>query len=543
MRMEATAHLDRDEVWRWRTALPALALVLAVVLLAYRETAAAMVSIWTHSDTFAHAFLVLPIVLWMIWRKRHDLAPLQPRPCPWMLLPMATIAFAWLLADLAAVNSVAELSLVALLVLAVPAVLGRQVASVILFPLAFTFFAVPIGEFMLPQLMSWTADFTVLALRATDIPVYRELNQIVIPSGRWRVVEACSGVRYLIASFMVGTLFGYLHYRSARRRWIFAAVAIAVPIVANWIRAYLIVLLGHLSNNRMAVGVDHLIYGWLFFGMVMAVMYAVGVWWSEAPAAPEPAGGRTLPSLNDPSPAPSAFLQAGLVASVIAVAPHLALQSFGDTEARGVPRLAALDGLAGGWVPANEAVAEWKPAFRNPSLEANRSYASGPYRVGVYTGYYRQQGYERKLVSSDNVLVSSDDPLWLQVATPTLLVLGLDGQELTVRSTLLRKEATQGAAEQLLRVWQVYWVGGVLTASDYRAKLLGATDRLLGHGDDAAVVVLYARDEPAGNGDTALKAFVRANLGAIVARLRATRDGASAGAGVAGNTDLVKLGR
>ena len=149
----------------WRRALPALLLVLGAVLVAYRDTAAAMVAIWSRSDTFAHCFLVLPIVLWLIWRQRAALGSLRPRPCPWILLPMAGAGFIWLLGDLVSANSVTQLALTALLVLAVPAVLGLQLASAILFPLGFLFFAVPIGEFLMPQLMAWTADFTVLALR------------------------------------------------------------------------------------------------------------------------------------------------------------------------------------------------------------------------------------------------------------------------------------------------------------------------------------------------------------------------------------------
>ena len=124
----------------------------------------------------------------------------------------------------------------------------------------------PFGEFLLPVLMEYTANFTVTALRLSGIPVYREGLQFVIPSGSWSVVEACSGVRYLIASFMIGTLFAYLNYRSTRRRLVFMGVSIVVPILANWLRAYMIVMLGHLSGNTIAVGVDHLIYGWLFFG-------------------------------------------------------------------------------------------------------------------------------------------------------------------------------------------------------------------------------------------------------------------------------------
>ena len=127
------------------------------------------------------------------------------------------------------VNVASQFAFVAMLVLTVPAVLGLRVALVILFPLLFLFFAVPFGEFMLPWLMERTADFAVLALRASAVPVYREGQQFVIPSGTWSVVEECSGIRYMIASFMVGCLFAYLNFRSYRRRAIFMAAALLVP--------------------------------------------------------------------------------------------------------------------------------------------------------------------------------------------------------------------------------------------------------------------------------------------------------------------------
>ncbi len=40
-------------------------------------------------------------------------------------------------------------------------------------------------------------------------------------------------------------------------------------------------MLGHLSDNRLAVGVDHLIYGWLFFGLVMLLLFWIGARWRE----------------------------------------------------------------------------------------------------------------------------------------------------------------------------------------------------------------------------------------------------------------------
>ena len=62
---------------------------------------------------------------------------------------------------------------------------------------------------------------------------------------------------------------------------VFVAISFLVPVLANWLRAYMIVMLGHLSGNKLAVGVDHLIYGWVFFGVVMLLMFWIGARWRE----------------------------------------------------------------------------------------------------------------------------------------------------------------------------------------------------------------------------------------------------------------------
>lgn len=56
-------------------------------------------------------------------------------------------------------------------------------------------------------MMEATADFVVAALQMTGIRVYREGQHFIIPSGSWSVIDECSGIRYLMASFMVGSLY------------------------------------------------------------------------------------------------------------------------------------------------------------------------------------------------------------------------------------------------------------------------------------------------------------------------------------------------
>ena len=509
----------------WRVALPATALLLAAVLWLYRDTAVAMVSIWSRSDTFAHAFLVPPIAAWLVWRERAELARLSPAPTAWMLVPLALAGSLWLLGELGGVNAAAQLALVALLVGVVLAVIGLKASRPIWFALGFLFFAVPFGEFLLPQLMAWTADFTIMALRLSGVPVYRDGLQFVIPSGNWSVVEACSGVRYLIASVMVGTLYAYLNYRSTRRKLVFIGFSFVVPIVANWVRAYLIVMLGHLSNNKLAAGVDHLVYGWVFFGVVMFAMFVIGARWAETAEA----GGLNIGvAAAAPAGLSARWLWPVFAGAVIVLALPPWVASAVDQPASDTAAVRLnLPAPAPGWQPAAAGLA-LTPAFEHASTTYERTYARGGRSVTLYIAYYHHQDARHKLVSSENVLVRSQDPVWTQIASG-LRHVAFDGRTLTLRTTRVRSAInTSTSSSDGSRVaWQVYWVNGKYTPSDARAKAYTAFDKLLRRGDDGAAVVLMADDDAKGGADAALEAFLADHLGAIDSALQ--RAGASAG--------------
>jgi EpsI family protein len=132
--------------------------------------------------------------------------------------------------------------------------------------------------------------------------------------------------------------------------------------------------------------------------------------------------------------------------------------------------------------------------------------------VGLYLGYYNRQSNDRKLVSSENALVRSKDPLWAQVSRGTH-TLELDGKPVVVRTAELRgAPVTSAIKDDRLVVWQVYWVNGTLTASDVLAKAYAAGYSLMGRGDDSAVILVYAPKGDAGQGNKAIADFVRTNM-------------------------------
>lgn len=519
----------------WRRPLLELLLLITIIVVFYLKTIYKMVELWSASDTYAHGFIVPLISLWLIWRIRKNWAKITPEHSYFAGLLIFFVVGLWLLGDLVAVNAVTQLAFVMLLGLSVPAVLGWRIAAEMAFPLLFLFFAVPIGDFMLPAMMEWTADFTIVALRFTGIPVYREGLQFIIPSGTWSVVEACSGIRYLIASVTVGCLFAYINYQSFLKRIIFIIFAMVVPLIANWMRAYMIVLIGHYSGNELATGVDHLIYGWLFFGMVMALMLFLGVRWSDETSVNAKIFDKKINNNFAESLEEKNFKYnknyGFLIIIVFTLAlPHV-LQIWFASNTRKLPVYLEEVLVVPPWKNTKITLSDWKPLFLHAAAQSHSSFenAAGE-QVGLYINYYRQQNYKSKLVTSTNNLVTNKNRDWIILSRENKLI-SLNNTSFKVNSTILRSSNhNRIESNPSLHVWHFYWVNEKFTASDIQAKIQGALSRILGKGDDGAIIAIYVpfipsdsdfRDAELANG--ILKNFLKNNEDALIYALQKTR--------------------
>ena len=90
------------------------------------------------------------------------------------------------------------------------------------------------------------------------------------------VAEACSGVSFFIASFVIGSLYAYLNLASVKRRAAFVIISLIFPILANIVRVYGIILIAYWTDMEHAAGADHLIYGWFFFAFVIVCLLGIG---------------------------------------------------------------------------------------------------------------------------------------------------------------------------------------------------------------------------------------------------------------------------
>ena len=382
---ESLSRAGREKLG-WRVAFPFTVLAILIILAVYWRTAESIVAIWWRSETFAHGFLIVPISIVLIWMRRRELAKLAPAPDALGLTLIAAAGLAWLVAWAGQVQVIQQYAMTVMIPAAVVAVSGRRVALALAFPLGFLLFGVPVGEVLIPPLMDWTAHFTVVALRLTGMPVYQQGTFFTIPAGTWSVVEGCSGLRYLIASITVGTLYAYLSYQRLWKRLLFVALSVVVPIVANGLRAYLIVMIAVLSDMKLALGIDHIIYGWVFFGLVIFVLFWLGSFWRDPLPADTPAAGIASPPQSPRRPglrfAGSALAAVALAAAWPLWAAHLARES----QAIGAPVLARPSGESGWRVDAAQLTA-WRPRYSGASASLFDVYRKGDRRVALYLGY------------------------------------------------------------------------------------------------------------------------------------------------------------
>ena len=498
-----------------RTAIALIAVALLAPFALYFGTVRSLVAIWNSSETFAHGYVILPLSLWLVWRRRENFALYPPRPYAPALLLLALLGAGWLAAQLGEVQVVSQYMFVAMLPAAALAMFGPQLAGSLAFPLLFLLFAVPFGEIFMAPLIDFTAHFAVAAVQASGIPVLRSGTRFELPTGSWSVVEACSGLRYLISSIPLGCLYAYLTYRSQVRRLLFVALSVVVPIVANGLRAYMIVMIGHLSGMELATGVDHIIYGWVFFGLVMFIMFWIGSFWREDlpqddATTPAPAASAAAPRL--PAAAPARF--AAMAAAVLAVSAMWPAAALVGERANHNPAPVKLDDVAVN-LPASAGFTDWQPAFQTPDAHLHRTWTQGGMPVSLDVLYYRNQDRNKSLISSVNRLAGYTDA-WHEIDGATRTAT-FAGQPLAVREAVLT--APQGT----ILVWTFNRVGGHYTSSGVKGKLYQAAAKAKLAGDDGAAIMVAAPAENREQARAALDRFLREQGGAIDALLAAQR--------------------
>ena len=290
----------------------------------------AMAHQWWNIDTYSHILLILPILAWLVWIRRDEVARVEARGWwpgfLWCLLGLA-ICFVGRSAD---INLIAQLGVIVAFQGATFGIVGLRVGLILAFPLAYMFFLVPFGDEIIPPLQYVTAEMATALTRFSGVETVADGIHIDTPAGLFIVAEECSGVKFLVAMVALGVLVAYSCFASWKRRMLFLLACVIVPIVANGIRAWATIFIAQYVGAEAAGSFDHIVYGWFFFGIVIALVLGVAWRWFER--EPEEAGWNAqqvsalpmLQRLERNGASPALVLGATLTAALVfAVMPRL----------------------------------------------------------------------------------------------------------------------------------------------------------------------------------------------------------------------------
>lgn len=490
-------HAHRQLSPAWQAALVRLGATWIVLLVTFGFDWAAMAQQWWNISTYNHIMLVPLILGWLVWQRWPDLRKLEPKAWWPGLLLFACVAFVWLIGALSGLDLARQAGAVAMLGATVPLLLGPRLAAALAFPLCYMVFLVPVGEELVNPLQTVTAQITIALTHLSGIPAAIDGVFINTPAGLFEVAEACSGVKFLIAMIAFGVLAANVCFLSWRRRAVLMAACLVVPIIANGIRAWGTIYAAQIFGVKAAAGFDHIVYGWIFFAIVLALVIA-GAWRFfdrplDAPMvdAAAIARCRRLGRLESLS-IPTGKALMGIVMVVLAAG----IWAFaGDMLAAPVPRQIVLP-LVPGWTHVDYAPRVWwEPRADGAEHRLLGRYRDGTGRqVDVFLALYSRQGEGHEAGGFGQGALVPETPWAWQSNGPDF--------------PLGKSERLLGGdhVERLTVTW--YRHGNLLSGSNARLKLVVIKDQLLFRTRPTTMLILSAEDRPGSAAEQAIRRFL-----------------------------------
>jgi exosortase A len=460
----------------WRRDQITLLMALSVLAALFWGTVALFVTSWAR-DPLGHGYIIVPAVLYLAWERRHLLRHGTPGSEWLAITAVSAFALLWFIANLGDSASVQQFCFVAIVIGFVVIVLGSARARLLVFPLGFLFFGLPLANPLIPSLQDLTANFVVKLLAYSNVPVLLQGHVISIPGAAWKVAEACSGINYLTASFALGYLYAGATYRYWTHRVGFMVAAAIVPLVANGLRVYGTILLAFVAGPQSVEGTRHYLFGWIVFSFMMGVLFLACGRWRERRQ------GNTLSELNSeqtrfkPFPKSHPVMRTAIALMLVGTAPVTARLSRGplDVTTGDLP----LPTVSLPWSIGGVGHDLWTTDSTQAHAQFVRTYRSDNHSVELYVGFYDPR---RGAQSVGDPVDTLSDAWWTSAEGTRAVTLG--GHTFQVRERHLESRSAS------LVVWSWYRIGGTYTESKYLSRLFLAGSRLFGTATPAAVMAV-----------------------------------------------------
>ena len=254
------------------------ALVVALLGYMYAESLAYLFSRWLGTEDYSHGMFVPLISGYLVWQSRHRLSQVEKENMWWGIVVTLLGLMLYVVGELSTLFVILHISLWVVLVGLTVTLLGVRGARIIAFPLGYLLAAIPLPMFLYANLSSqlqlWSSSLGVGCLQFVGVMAYREGNVIDLGPVQLQVVEACSGVRYLLPLTALALLCSYLFKDKMWKRVVLVLSSIPISIILNGFRIGVIGVLVEFYGRGAAEGFYHLFEGWVIFMVSFGLLIA-----------------------------------------------------------------------------------------------------------------------------------------------------------------------------------------------------------------------------------------------------------------------------
>ncbi len=250
----------------------AVAGCLLIVLLGYRSTVAGLV--WQWWDYLEYGFVLTGLAAWVSWRDRHLLLA-EVAPWPPAALPIVGGSLGWVIGASAGIQVIEQSALLMVLMGWALAVLGRGQMPRVLRLGGYLALALPAWGLIIGilQMITVAANSVLLALSGLEATITGTF--IAIPEGTFEVAAGCAGMSFFMSGLTVAVCYAEMTPLTVRGRWLAVALMASLSLVSNWIRVFLLIMIGHWTNMQSPLIADHGWFGWVIFAfMVMLFIWS-----------------------------------------------------------------------------------------------------------------------------------------------------------------------------------------------------------------------------------------------------------------------------
>ncbi len=231
---------------------------------------------WGNSDN-DYCYLILPLFAWLLWEKRAEFDFRAFEWSPWGLVAIFASSFVALLGSLGSVETLVYVGMWGSLTGIALTLYGKRLRT-----LAFAFivllFIVPLPPFvnrMLTFKLKLAAStISVEMLRAVGLSVLQDGNIIDLGVDKLQVVDACSGLRYIMPMVLLSLLIGHFFSRGPWRKLVLLLLVLPLSVILNALRIFLSGVLTVHGYKQLAEGFAHDFAGWLMFMIAAGLLLA-----------------------------------------------------------------------------------------------------------------------------------------------------------------------------------------------------------------------------------------------------------------------------